>query len=475
MSGLGYGQIDLIKKIVKSNYAVDPEQAKFQWNDILFIIQELLDEDGKKYFEKDDTVSHERYKVFKQFVLQLVYRNAANYDTMLLLEGDKGTGKSSAAIMLARMWCKLIDIKFDPDRHIAYSNADVMNKIDKLNKYEPLICVTGTTSVIIKDKNDNNKLKYVKINTLVNKNNFEILSYDKDNDEFEFIEPKACVQTSKQAETFEVELMNGYKIRATEEHQFLTKRGYVCLKDLKDSDEIIIYSKKCNVCNKDFIPKNELSLSCSKKCSYTYFLNSRRGNEKVIAYAKKYRDNNKALLKIKRDEYVKKNKPLIKQRKKLEVQRNKASYIKRRKKYWEENKEILKIKNKKYRLENKNLIREYKRKRHKFDINNNPEYKIKRNLRRRLNLAIKCQKGNKQKSMENYLGCTIKQFKVYLESKFDSKMNFSNYGKWHIDHIKPCSSFNLVNLEEQKKCFHYTNLQPLWAKDNLSKGAKYDN
>jgi len=54
-------------------------------------------------------------------------------------------------------------------------------------------------------------------------------------------------------------------------------------------------------------------------------------------------------------------------------------------------------------------------------------------------------------------------------------MNWNNYGYygWHIDHIKPCSSFDLSKDLEQRKCFHYTNLQPLLAKDNLEKGAKY--
>ena len=52
-------------------------------------------------------------------------------------------------------------------------------------------------------------------------------------------------------------------------------------------------------------------------------------------------------------------------------------------------------------------------------------------------------------------------------------MTWENHGVWHIDHIKPCCQFNLIDEEEQKKCFHYTNLQPLWAKDNLSKGGKY--
>ena len=51
-------------------------------------------------------------------------------------------------------------------------------------------------------------------------------------------------------------------------------------------------------------------------------------------------------------------------------------------------------------------------------------------------------------------------------------MTWENHGEWHIDHIKPCSSFNLIDIEEQKQCFHYSNLQPLWKIDNLTKGSK---
>ena len=81
---------------------------------------------------------------------------------------------------------------------------------------------------------------------------------------------------------------------------------------------------------------------------------------------------------------------------------------------------------------------------------------------------------NNQKSghTTDLLGCSIKQLKEHLEKQFKSGMFFSNYGKWHIDHIKPCASFDLSKPEEQKKCSHYTNLQPLWAKENLEKGRK---
>ena len=61
-----------------------------------------------------------------------------------------------------------------------------------------------------------------------------------------------------------------------------------------------------------------------------------------------------------------------------------------------------------------------------------------------------------------------------LESQFKEGMTRDNHGfrGWHIDHIKPVSSFDLSDPEEQKKCFHYTNLQPLWWWENLSKGGK---
>jgi hypothetical protein len=63
--------------------------------------------------------------------------------------------------------------------------------------------------------------------------------------------------------------------------------------------------------------------------------------------------------------------------------------------------------------------------------------------------------------------------KGYLAGKFKDGMTWENHGEWHIDHIKPCASFNLLDEGEQKKCFHYTNLQPLWASENLSKGCKF--
>lgn len=71
------------------------------------------------------------------------------------------------------------------------------------------------------------------------------------------------------------------------------------------------------------------------------------------------------------------------------------------------------------------------------------------------------------------LGCTTEELKKHLEPMFSDGMNWGNYGEWHIDHIKPCASFDLTIDSERLKCFNYKNLQPLWAKDNQIKNAKY--
>lgn len=93
------------------------------------------------------------------------------------------------------------------------------------------------------------------------------------------------------------------------------------------------------------------------------------------------------------------------------------------------------------------------------------------NLRNRLNKALK---GTvKSSNTLSLLGCEVEFLKQHLEKQFKEKMSWENYGEWHIDHIKPCAAFDLTVVEEQQKCFHYTNLQPLWESENSSKGANY--
>ena len=92
------------------------------------------------------------------------------------------------------------------------------------------------------------------------------------------------------------------------------------------------------------------------------------------------------------------------------------------------------------------------------------------NMRSRIrNVLVK---NKKISTTIKLLGCTKEEFKKHIESKFTKGMSWDKLHLIHIDHIRPCASFDLSDPKQQKMCFHYTNLQPLWAVDNLKKGAK---
>jgi hypothetical protein len=97
-----------------------------------------------------------------------------------------------------------------------------------------------------------------------------------------------------------------------------------------------------------------------------------------------------------------------------------------------------------------------------------PQFRLAHNLRSRLRKALKGK--NKSASTMTLLGCSIPHLKDHLEKQFIPGMTWANQGKWHIDHMMPCASFELSDPEQQRQCFHYTNLQPMWSKENISKG-----
>lgn len=142
---------------------------------------------------------------------------------------------------------------------------------------------------------------------------------------------------------------------------------------------------------------------------------------------------------------------------------------------------------KKYREENREKVLELQRKCGKIWFQKNKEsvykkrnHRIKTDLNTRMAETLRKRFRKvvfgvyKKESAIQLIGCSLDYFKEYIESKFTEGMSWNNYGikGWHIDHIKPCASFDLTDLEQQKICFHYTNMQPLWAFDNYSKGAK---
>jgi hypothetical protein len=212
------------------------------------------------------------------------------------------------------------------------------------------------------------------------------------------------------------------------------------------SKKIII----CKICGKE---KNHQAKGLCRDCyRHEHY---KKNKKNVLFQQKKYREANKEDIAKYQKKYVQIHNEKIKKYKKKYGQIHK-----------EEKKEYDKI----YRQEKKDIKNKKRQERLKKDIN----FKIAFLLRGRLHMALKSEKLKKTYNTKKLLGCSIEFFKQYIENKFQPGMSWQNYGDWHIDHIIPCAHFLLEDPEQQKFCFHFSNMQPLWAKVNLSKGAKIE-
>lgn len=101
-----------------------------------------------------------------------------------------------------------------------------------------------------------------------------------------------------------------------------------------------------------------------------------------------------------------------------------------------------------------------------------PAYRLTINMRRRVHDMLS--KGLKSAATFELVGCTPKQLKEYLESLFTAGMSWENYAYygWHVDHKTPLAAYDMTDPAQQRIAFHYSNLQPLWWRDNLTKNAK---
>jgi len=195
-------------------------------------------------------------------------------------------------------------------------------------------------------------------------------------------------------------------------------------------------------------------------------------DESVIERSKKRKGYYKNLITVSCKENHKEYKRqwtfLNKERKKLLDLKNKDR-INFKRSEWRKSKrgkKLNSIRCKKYREKyRQQLTKKYLNKRKK-----DPNFKLLTILRGRIYDVLRGH--NKSNSTKNMLGCTIEEFWIHLEKTFKPGMTRENHGLWHVDHIKPCASFDLTKPEEQAKCFHYTNLQALWAHENLSKKDK---
>jgi hypothetical protein len=183
--------------------------------------------------------------------------------------------------------------------------------------------------------------------------------------------------------------------------------------------------KKCAKCNEEYpldnFPKDKTNKSCGHR-SYCFPCNRKIINEVTLKRKDKRKQEN------------------VKNRKQI------SEY------------------NKLYRSKNKKFINSL----YKNKLDSDPSFKIAHNTRVRINKALK--NNVKHSSTIDLLGCNIEFYKQYLEQQFKPDMTWENYGVlWEIDHIKGCCTFDLTKLENQQKCFHYSNTQPLYKIDNQRK------
>lgn len=179
------------------------------------------------------------------------------------------------------------------------------------------------------------------------------------------------------------------------------------------------------------------------------------------AYQRERRAKDPTTVRSKEKEWRTKNKEKLKAQARARWAKNREAYAERRKKYAKPTKE-----------ERNKYARAYYGNRRKTD----PIYKMVAYLRSRTYLAVKLQRGKKSQKSTEFLGCSIPQLRAHLEAQFTEGMTWQNHGMrgWHIDHIRPCASFDLADPDSQRACFHYTNLQPLWWSDNLAKSCRLD-
>lgn len=125
-----------------------------------------------------------------------------------------------------------------------------------------------------------------------------------------------------------------------------------------------------------------------------------------------------------------------------------------------------------WRKKNRAAINAYRRSFIESDIG----FRLRINLANRINQAVRYQWGHKSARTLNLIGCSVEELRSHIERLWSPGMLWENYGygdsKWHIDHVRPCASFDLTEESQQRLCFNFSNLQPLWQDENFRKGDR---
>jgi hypothetical protein len=233
------------------------------------------------------------------------------------------------------------------------------------------------------------------------------------------------------------------------------------------------YRSECKECSKKYSDENSEVIKEYRNKRYKELKNTDEYKKKRNKYylenkehslekSKKWRDNNQEKLSEQKKEYYQLNKESILEQRKVEYQK-----VKSNKELLDKKREKDKVNTKKWRDNNKEVISEKVKLKKKAD----PLYKMADSIRTLIWNSIKKMGYNKSSKTNLILGCSFEEFKSYIEYQFQEGMSWENHGEWHLDHKTPISWAESEEMVLELN--HYTNFQPLWAKDNLAKGNKW--
>jgi len=201
-----------------------------------------------------------------------------------------------------------------------------------------------------------------------------------------------------------------------------------------------------------------------KEANQKYMAEYRRKNaDKILKREAEYRRKNPDKVRKRMAEYRRKNADKIGKQNAEYRRKNPDKVRKLEAEYRRKNPDKVRKLEAEYRRKNADKVRK-----REAEYNKKPEVKIVRAQRDRLKSIVK----STSVSRHEMTGCTPMQLRQHIESQFVKGMTWKNQGRWHIDHIMPCSAFDLTKPEQVKVCFNWQNLRPIWAKKNLRKGKK---
>jgi hypothetical protein len=216
---------------------------------------------------------------------------------------------------------------------------------------------------------------------------------------------------------------------------------------------------------------------CEESKDYSSFYKDKSKKDGLDIYCKecnkirkaKYYLDNKERIDKRNSKWKQSNQDKLREDGKVYYQLNKEKTAENKKEYRIKNKDIIRIKNKEYW---ETTGREKKRLRDKERMKNDPLFKLRKTIKSLIYSSIKNGGFAKKSRSNEILGTSYNEFKLFIENKFLEGMTWDNHGDWHLDHITPISWAKTE--DEIYKLNHYSNLQPLWKEDNLSKGNKYE-